>query len=676
MVLVLLLGLGSTLGLILGPLRRLRASERLQHETQARLRVLVDQSSDLMVICRPDLTAEYVSNASWLVAGRAPREVVNQHIIDFVHPDDRSIVETNIQRLRDAGSAGPMEVRARHGDGHWVWLEATTRLIHNERGEIAMIMLAARDISRRKRAEERLAARDRELRSTIDRAIDPFIGIDENLRIVEWNHSAERTFGYRRDEMIGRDPDETVPERVRPQLNEARMKALREGLDHPIETLVTHRDGREIPVELTVWRVDSPDRELTMSCVRDISLRKKAEQALTRAREQAVEASQLKSEFMASMSHEIRTPIGGVIGLADLLKNTELDDVQRQYVDGIALAGENLVQVINNILDFSKLEAGKVILDDLDFDLRDLVDNMVDLIAESARHKGIELVAFIDPRLPTVLRGDPGRIRQILLNLASNAVKFTAEGEVVVRAVPSTDTDLPDTVPIRFEVSDTGIGIAPAEREEIFSAFTQADASTTRKFGGTGLGLAISQKLVVSMGGQIGVESEPEKGSTFWCEIPLHLGTEPTSPSAAGGPARENLDGVRVLVVDDNATNRLVLGSQLRANRMIPVVVDGAEPALAALRDAAHRDEPFDLAILDEAMPGTPGLELARQIRSDPEIPPPHMVLLSSAMPKDPSVVRAAGLAAGLTKPVRESLLIKTLARVVSGRTPELNDPR
>ena len=390
---------------------------------------------------------------------------------------------------------------------------------------------------------------------------------------------------------------------------------------------------------------------------------------LEAAREAALESSRLKSEFLATMSHEIRTPMNGVVGLTALLLETPLDPTQKQYADGVKGAGEALLALINDILDFSKLEAGKVDLDVRPFDPRVLVEEVAGLLAEPAQAKNLELIAYCEPGVPARLMGDSGRIRQILLNLASNAVKFTASGEVSIRVkTESPGAAAGSTATVYFEIRDTGIGIDPSQHGRLFQSFSQADASTTRRYGGTGLGLAICSRLTDAMDGGIGLDSTPGKGSTSWFRLPLPVAPPSTDPVPAAG----FLNGLRVLVVDDNATNRLVLESQLRGWRLLPEAVPDAASALVRAREADAAGEPFHLAVLDFCMPDTDGLELARRIKADAGLADMELIMLTSTMQVNAAEISQAGVREWLMKPVRSSEFYNRLVRLMSTHGPSV----
>ncbi|MEJ7849693.1 MAG: response regulator [Pyrinomonadaceae bacterium] len=442
------------------------------------------------------------------------------------------------------------------------------------------------------------------------------------------------------------------------------MSVVIRGGEHPYGVLAAHTDS---------LRSFTNDEVNFLSSIANVlaeaTERKAIEMELKLARDAALESVRLKSEFLANMSHEIRTPMNGVIGMTDLLLDTDQSQLQRGYTQTIQSSADALLTIIDDILDFSKIEAGLLRFESIDFELMGAVDASVEILAGRAQAKLLELASLVHDDVPTALRGDPGRLRQIMTNLIGNSIKFTDQGEVFVEVSKVSETVLYTT--LRFEIRDTGIGISQEAQRRLFRAFTQADGSTTRKYSGTGLGLAISKQLVELMNGEIGIVSSPGKGSTFW--FTGQFEKQAVKIAAAPDFAR-NLAGTRVLIVDDNATNANILIHQTSSWGMIATEADSGERALELLRAGVDAGEPFDVALLDLMMSGMDGFQLAEAIKSDSTIAPVKLVLLPS-IGKRGHGERAwqTGIAAYLQKPVRQSQLYDCLNAVMSGadRVPE-----
>ncbi|HZG49348.1 MAG TPA: response regulator [Thermoleophilaceae bacterium] len=426
-----------------------------------------------------------------------------------------------------------------------------------------------------------------------------------------------------------------------------------------IEIELVGRDDETIPVRVGAWSVVVEDERVVCLSFADLTEDKRAQESLARAHDKAVEASRMKSEFVANMSHEIRTPLNGVMGMSGLLSDTVLTLEQREYVDAVTASGDALVAVIDEILDFSKIEAGKFELDEAPFELLEVVEEVCSIVAVAAHAKGVELLSSVHAEVPVTVMGDCTRIRQVLINLMSNAVKFTAAGEVRAR-VTSPDLESPS---VRFEVTDTGIGVPAASLELIFESFSQGDGSTTREYGGTGLGLTISRQLVELMGGAIGVESVEGEASTFWFTVPLEAVGDP-QPSV---PAPPGFTGTLALVVDDNATSRTLLEQRLVGWGMACETAADGDAALAMLGAADASGAPYDIALVDAGMPGMSGVELTALVRAYALEHRTPIILLTSAIGE-----REAGGNVGVNgfvaKPVKQARLRDEIAELLQLR--------
>ena len=532
------------------------------------------------------------------------------------------------------------------------------------------------------RTEVEAALRENETRTRliIDSSLDAIVTMDRDGVITEWNPQAEQLFGWPAHEAIGRNlADTIVPESYRAAHREGVARYLRTGesrvLGRLLEFSGRHRDGREFPLEVSIAPVRMEGVVMFSAFLRDISSRKESEQALStyaqqlersnrdldEALAQARAATEAKSAFLATMSHEIRTPMNGVIGMTGLLLDTELNAEQREYAEAVRNCGDHLLTIINDILDFSKIEAGKLSLEIIDFDLRHAVEDSLDLFGERASSKHLNLACLFHADVPTALRGDPGRVRQVLTNLVGNAIKFTHQGDVVVQV--RLDTQETGAAVVRFEVTDTGIGISEEQQARLFQAFSQADGSTTRKYGGTGLGLAISKRLVEMMGGTIGVTSQPGSGSCFWftARFELQPAQIETGPSESA-----SLQGGAVVIVDDKAINRRILESLAKKWGMRAAVFGDGPSVLDHVRQQAAQGMSYDLAILDFDMADLDGLQLAQAIIRTTAPASPRIVLLTSVGRRgDAKAAKEMGVSAYLTKPVRESQLARCLAMVL-----------
>ena len=511
-------------------------------------------------------------------------------------------------------------------------------------------------------------------RGIVESAPDGMIVVDNDGGIILANPQAERVFGYDAGELAGLNVGALVPESRR-QAHETKRRAFmamgesRQGRITRLGNLVGMRkDGDEFPADIGLSLLPGMGAHGICACasITDITERKKAEAEIRAAKELAEDATRMKSDFLANMSHEIRTPMNAIIGLSHLILKSDLTARQHDYMKKIQASGQHLLGIINDILDFSKVEAGKMTIESSDFGLEKLMDNVTGLVAEKTAAKGLELVVDIAPDVPRHLVGDSLRLGQILINYANNAVKFTDHGEIDVRVRVAERTA--DQVLLDFAVQDTGIGLSPEQKNRLFQGFQQADSSTTRRYGGTGLGLSISKRLAELMGGSVGVESEPGKGSTFWFTARLGIGRS----EAQGSLPRPDVRGRRVLVVDDNDNARTVLCDMLRGMTFVVDEAASGPAAIETVREAAAAGKPFAIVLLDWKMPGMDGAEAALKIRELGLDPAPRLAMVTAYGREE--VLReaeSAGIEDVVIKPVSASILFDTVMRLLGLEVPE-----
>ncbi len=660
---------------------RMNAEQALR-ESEERFRLMVEEVSDyaILLLDREGKVASWNSGTRRLKQFEAA-EILGRDYACFYLPEDVAQGKP-AHALQQASTQGRVEEegwRVRK-DGSRFWANVILTALHDQTGRLKGFSTITRDLTLRKQAEVTLQKQETRLRAIVDHALDGIITVDEQGLIESFNPAAERLFGYAVAEVLGQNITLVMPEPYHgahdgeraydPRTDAAKI------LGTGREVLGRRKDGAVFPIELSVSEMQLGHQRRFTVFARDITERKTVEatlkdsarameqtnRALATAHNRALAATQAKSHFLASMSHEIRTPMNAIIGMADLLQDTALTSDQQEYVQRFSRAAMSLTDLINDILDISKIEAGHLELESVPFDLVDLVDKIAEMMAIRAHAKALELLAFVHPDVPRYVMGDPTRLRQVLVNLVGNAIKFTEQGEVIMRIDPIRDET--GSRKLQFSVSDTGIGIPADKTHTIFDSFTQVDSSTTRKYGGTGLGLSISTRIIEQMGGGIEVASTEGRGSRFSFVVPMDAVPDLVAPP---DPPLLALQGCRMLVVEDNDTNRMIIREFLvRAGVILSEAQDGPT-ALAALDEAQKRGEPFHLAILDFHMPGMDGLELAQAIRARPAFAALPVVMHASDM-RGEHVRRAREL--GITnyvhKPISRARMIAALMEALS----------
>jgi two-component system, sensor histidine kinase and response regulator len=596
----------------------------------------------------------------------------SQYAERFVHPEDR---EEWLAVFQKALAAPPGEdvfshrYRAMLADGKIAHIQYHGRVLRDTSGAPVSLLAVDWEVTREEQTKLEIARQAEQLREAQERFQRAVSGTQDAL--FEFNLlSGEMWHSPRFMQMLGYDSAEHAPTsgleslvhpEDQPRLAKAMIEHLQHNTSYDIEYRLRTHSGDWLWVRSRAAAEGGDDgRPLWLAgSIHDITAERTAREALLRATHEAEAASRAKSTFLATMSHEIRTPMNGVIGMTGLLLDTGLDRVQRDYAETIRASADSLLTILNDILDFSKIEAGKLDIENLELDIRSNVDDVGSIMAFQAAAKGLELIINVRPEVPERVMGDPQRIRQCLLNLVGNAIKFTQSGEVVIEVCALGCQS--GRALVHFEVRDTGMGIAKDTLDRLFQPFTQADSSTTRRFGGTGLGLSIVRKLIGMMGGQVGAQSEPDQGSTFWFTLPLEATIATSEEPEAAAPLR----GRRVLLVDDNETNRRVLSSQMAYEGCEVMAASSAVKALELLR--APGQGAFDVVLLDYHMPDMDGAMLGEQIMRSRDIPPTRLMLLTS-LDRSGDMQRFAdiGFAAYLTKPVRTRELIDCLHRALS----------
>jgi two-component system, sensor histidine kinase and response regulator len=642
-----------------------KRAERTLREREAQFRDLFDDAPVAYHELDTNDCIVRVNKTELAMLGYTAEEMVGRPVSEFIveDPDDSDTLPTQLSselRLETTQRV------FRKKDGSAIPALMRHKLITDANGEVRGMRSTLQDISALKRTEQELRQAEEKYRSIFENAIEGIFQTTPDGRFKSANPALAQICGYASpNELIRQLSDIERQLYVDPNRRKEFIQIMEEkGEVSDFVSQVYREDGGVIWITEHARAVrGTQGRPLHYEgTVEDITARREAEDAVTRARDAALESARLKSEFLANMSHEIRTPMNGIIGMTGLLLDTDLTAKQRDFSATIQQSADSLLHIINDILDFSKIEAGMMLFEEVDFQLNHVVEGAADVLAGRTATKQIELVTLVHSDVPLGLRGDPGRLRQVLTNLIGNAVKFTEEGEVVIRARKSEESFV--DVLVRFEVNDTGIGIAPEVQAKLFQAFVQADGSTTRKYGGTGLGLAICKQLVTQMGGEIGVSSEPDKGSSFWFTARF---LKQTPGRGATTPRRPALSNRRVLVVDDNETSRKALQHLLASWGIDQHLAASAEDALLTLRNDAARGRGFEVVIIDLQMPGMDGLMLARAIKSDPRISHTHLIMLTTLDRKDDlESFREAGVDDYLSKPVKQNALHDCLTTVLT----------
>jgi len=630
-----------------------KLAEQALRESEERHRLLIESSPDPIVIYDTSGNVVDINPAFSQTFGWSLSEISGKRL-DFVPDESKEETKRLVEQLYHDGKVLVADTRRLTKDKHLLDVQISAALIQNSEGKTSGSMVIFRDVTEQKLTRLEIESRRKFLEALTQNSPTAIVILDFDQIISDCNPAFEKLFGYTRDEVMGRDIDSLIADET--TLAEAQtftQRAMSGTMVHGIGQR-RRKDRSLVDVEIFAVPVVVADVQVgAFGIYHDIT-------EIALARRHAEEADRAKSEFLANMSHEIRTPMNGVMGMIELVLETDLSIEQRDFLSTAHESAEALLSLLNDILDFSKIEAGRFELDSIDFDLRTTVEGVTDTLAPRADDKGLEMACLLQPDVPSRLKGDPGRLRQILVNLAGNAIKFTSKGEVVIRADLDSESETQAT--IRFSVRDTGVGIPLDRQAAVFERFIQADGSTTRKYGGTGLGLTISKQLVEMMGGQIWLTSEVGKGSTFWFTCVFEKQTAPDVPPPRLSTVE--LHDAHVLVVDDSATNRLILSKMLTNFGCRAISVADGKNAIALLEMSSA--DPISLVLLDMQMPEMDGEQTTRAIKSDSRWRDlPIIILTSMGRRGDAARMESLGCVGYLLKPIKQAQLYSLLETVL-----------
>ncbi len=649
-----------TQGVVRDITERKQSEEKLR-ESEGLYRILVENIKFGINLIDIDHNIVMVNNSQVRKFGKPATEMVGKKCFQEFHKRDSVCPHCPVDRAITDRKPIVVETEGVMDNGKRFNVMVHAFPIFGQDGKVKSVIEVVEDITERKRVQDALRESEMKYRTILENIEDGYYEVDIAGNFTFFNDPFCSILGYSKKELMGTNFRQHTDKEVSNEVYQAFNKIFNTGKpEKGFQYEILRKDGikRHTEISASLMKDSEGHRVGFRGIMRDTTDRMQAEEALKEAKSAAEAANRAKSEFLANMSHEIRTPMNGIIGMTELALETDLTEEQRDYLEMVKLSADSLLGLLNQILDFSKIEAGRIELEEINFDLRNTVENIVEMLAFKAKETDLELVCHIRPDVPTALVGDPGRIRQILVNFMGNAIKFTQEGEVVIGVEVEKEED--SSVILHFFVSDTGIGIPPDKIETIFDSFVQADSSTTRRYGGTGLGLSISKQIVEIMGGRTWVESEPGKGSTFHFTAPFGLAYIEAKDALH---FRElDLSGVPVLVVDDNATNRSVFQEMTSLWGLVPDGAENGKEALVKIKKAFESGNPYRLLLLDFHMPEMDGFEVAKRVKEGPYGKDMEIVMVTSLGQKgDASYCKEVGISGYLVKPVKQSDLLDAI---------------